>query len=140
MIARLLMLLLLGSVSLLGDAEQDVTDVVSLLASALSANNPQLFLSRFDHAMPGYRQLEQAVNALAGDTLVACSVELISTKGTPSAQSADLDWYMSLKSQQDENLIERRRTKVAMKIEKRGKKWIVVSFSPISVFTPMTAR
>jgi hypothetical protein len=97
-------------------------------------------MKSLDRDMPGYRQIEQAVNALAGDTLVTCSVELISTSGTPSAQSADLDWYMSLKSQQDENLIERRRTKVTIKIEKRGKRWIVISFSPISVFAPMTAR
>ena len=47
---------------------------------------------------------------------------------------------MSLKSQQDENLIERRRTKVTIKIEKRGKKWVVTSFSPISIFAPMTAK
>jgi hypothetical protein len=47
---------------------------------------------------------------------------------------------MVLKSQQDENLLERRRTKVTVKLEKRGKKWVVTSFTPISIFAPMTAR
>jgi hypothetical protein len=140
MIARLLILAFLTWLPLLADAEQDITDVVSTLASALSGNNPQLFMKSLDRDMPGYRQIERDVNALSGDTYIGCSVELISNSGTPAAQTADLDWYMSLKSQQDENLIERRRTKVTIKIEKRGKKWVVTSFSPITIFAPMTAK
>lgn len=140
MIARLLILVLLTGLPLLADAEQDVTDVVSTLASALSANNPQLFMKSLDRDMPGYRDIEQAVNALSSNTYISCTIELISTSGATSLQSADLDWYMVLKSQQDENLIERRRRKVTVKIEKRGKKWVVTSFSPASIFAPMTAR
>jgi hypothetical protein len=140
MTARLLILLLLTRLPLFADAEQDITDVVSTLAAALSANNPQLFMKPLDRDMPGYRRIEQDVNALSGDTYISCTVELISNSGTASAQTADLDWYMSLKSQQDENLIERRRTKVTIKIEKRGKKWVVTSFSPISIFASMTAK
>ena len=140
MIARLLILLLLTRLPLFADAEEDITAVVSTLASALSANNPQLFMESLDRAMPGYRRLEQDLNALTDQTLISCTIELISNSGTPSAQTADLDWYMSLKSQQDENLIERRRTKVTFKIEKRGKHWVVTSFSPISIFAPMNAR
>jgi hypothetical protein len=140
MIGRLLILVLLTQLPIFGDAEQEVTDVVSELASALSANNPQRFLKNLDHAMPDYRKIEQDVSALAGDTLIGCAIELITTEGAPAAQTADLDWYMSLKSQQDENLIERRRVKVTIKIEKRGKKWVVTAFSPISIFAPMTAK
>jgi hypothetical protein len=139
MIVRLLMLLLLA-MPLLPDAEQDITDVVSTLAGALSNNNPQLFLKTLDPAMPGYRQLELDIAALASQNLIGCEVEVISSSGAPPSETADLDWYMSLKSQQDENLIERRRTKVTIKIEKRGKKWVVTAFSPISIFAPMTAK
>lgn len=139
MIARLLIFSLLP-LALFADAEQDITDVVSNLCGALSDNNPELFLKSLDHAMPEYRKIEQDVNALASQTLIGCTIEVISNHGTPTEQTAELDWYMSLKSQQDENLIERRRTKVTIRIEKRGKKWVVTSFSPISIFAPMTAR
>jgi hypothetical protein len=125
---------------LLGDPEQEVTDVVSTLAGALSAGNPELFLKTLDHNMAGYRKVEQDLNALAGDTDISCTIELLTNSGTASSQTADLDWYMVLKSQQDENLLERRRTKVTVKLEKRGKKWVVTSFTPISIFAPMTAR
>jgi hypothetical protein len=139
MIARLLLLCVLPLVAF-ADGEQDVTDVVSTLAGALGDDNPQLFLKTLDHAMPGYRKLEQDIVALLAQNLISCTVEVITNSGTPTAQTADLDWYMSLKSQQDENLIERRRTKVTIKIEKRGKKWVVTSFSPTSIFAPMTAK
>ena len=122
------------------EVQQVVTDVVSDLAGALSDDNPQLFLKSLDHAMPDYRKIEQDVTALASQTLIGCTIEVLSTHETPPTLTADLDWYMSLKSQQDENLLERRRTKVTIKLEKRGKKWVVTSFSPISIFAPMTAR
>ena len=140
MIARLLLLLLFIALPLHGDAEQDITHVVETLASALSDANTALFLKMLDHNMPGYRKLEQDLSALAGDTDISCTIEVISHTETPYTISADLDWYMVLKSQQDENLIERRRTKVTLTLEKKGKKWIVTSFTPLSIFDPMTVR
>jgi hypothetical protein len=140
MMARFVPLLLILPLLTFGDAEQDVTDVVSTLAGALGDDNPQLFLKNLDHGMAGYRQLEQDIVALAAENFISCTVEVISSNGTGSALTADLDWYMSLKSQQDENLIERRRTKVTIKIEKRGKKWVVTSFSPITIFAQMKAK
>ena len=140
MTARLAVVLLLAALPMCGDGEEEVTKVVSTLAGALTANNPELFLKSMDHNMPDYRKLEQDVDALSRYTEIGCTIEVISTAGNAASQTADLDWYMALKSQQDENLVERRRTKVTIKIEKRGKKWIVTSFSPISVFAPLVAR
>jgi hypothetical protein len=140
MIARLLILLLLARVPLLGESEDDVTSVVTSLATALSENNPPLFLKSLDHDMPNYREIERQITALASDTLINCTIEVIGITGSGTAQQADLDWYMVIRSQQDENLIERRRAKVTVKVEKRGKKWLITAFSPVSVFAPMTAR
>jgi hypothetical protein len=140
MMARLLILFLLMRLPLWGDAEQDITDVVSTLASALSGNNPELFLRTLDHSMAGYREIEHAVNSLESASLVSCSIDLIANSGSATAQQADLDWYMVLSSKQDDNLIERRRTKVTIKMEKRGKKWVVTAFSPVSIFDPMSAK
>ena len=140
MIVRLLILLLLTRIPLVGDAEQDITEVVSTLAAALSDNNAPRFLKILDPAMPAYRQLEHDVTSLMSDTLIGCSVDLIGNTGADTAQQADLDWYMVLSSKHDTNLIERRRTKVTIKIEKRGKKWIVTAFNPVSIFTPMVPK
>jgi len=138
MIARLLILLLLTRLPLFGDPEQDITEVISNLASALSENKPQAFLKILDREMPAYRDLEHSLTALAADTDISCSIDLIANTGSPTAQQADLDWYMVLRSQQDQNRIERRRTKVTIKIEKRGKHWVVTAFTPLSIFAPMT--
>jgi hypothetical protein len=140
MMARLLILLLLTRLPLFGDAEQDITDVVSSLASALSGGNAGVFLKMLDREMPGYRQIEHDITALTADTAINCSIDLIADRGSDAARDADLDWYMVLRSQQDQNLIERRRVKVMVKMEKRGKKWIVTAFTPTSIFSPMTAR
>jgi hypothetical protein len=140
MMARLVVLFLLLRIPLFGNVEQDITEVVSNLASAVSGNQPRLFLKILDRDMPGYRELERSLTALAGDTEINCSIDLIGNTGSPTAQQVDLDWYMVLRSQQDQNLIERRRTKVTIKMEKRGKNWVVTAFNPISIFAPMTAR
>jgi hypothetical protein len=140
MIARLLLLFLLTRVPLFGDTEQDITDVVSSLASALSGSNVGAFLKTLDRDMPAYRQIEHDLTALAADTDVNCSIEVISNNGSDAAQQVDLDWYMVLRSQQDQNLIERRRTKVTVKMEKRGKKWVVSAFSPPTIFAPLSAK
>ncbi|HEY3836971.1 MAG TPA: hypothetical protein VGL72_10385, partial [Bryobacteraceae bacterium] len=124
MMARLLILFLLFRLPLFGDAEQDITNVLTDLASALSENNPERFLQKLDHEMPNYRQIERDVLAIANDDWVSCSIEILTNSGDETSQQVDLDWYMVLKSQQDENLIERRRTKVKVKMEKRGKKWM----------------
>ena len=140
MMGRLLLLLLISRLPLWADAEQDITEVVSTLASALSGNSAQRFLKNLDHDMPDYRQIEHDIHGLIADTLIGCSVDLIANTGSETARQADLDWFMVLSSKQDENLIERRRTKVTVKMEKRGKRWIVTAFSPMSIFAPMTAK
>lgn len=140
MMARLLILFLLTRLPLSGDAEQDITDVVTTLVSALSDNNPQLFLRNLDRDMPNYLQIEHDLTGLASSTQIGCSVDLIANSGNATQQQADLDWYMVLSSKQDQNLIERRRMKVTIKIEKRGKKWVVTAFNPVSVFAAMSVR
>ena len=140
MIPRLVLMVAAFVAPLCADSEQVVTNVVSTLATALSANNPQLFFQAIDRKMPEYEKFEQAVEALLAQNIVACTVEVISTGGTDAAPTAELDWYMVLKSQEDYNIIERRRTKVTIGLEKQGKKWAVTSFSPLSVFAPMRVK
>lgn len=140
MILRLVLMGVVLVAPLSADSEQVVTDVVSTLATALSANNPQLFFQAIDRKMPEYEKFEQAVEALLAQNIVACTVEVISTGGTGAAPTAELDWYMVLKSQEDYNIIERRRAKVSIALEKQGKKWVVTSFSPLSVFVPMQSK
>ena len=125
---------------LAAEPEQEITNVISKLASALSHGEHQVFLDALDHKMPEYQQIEHDVTALAADTDLDCTIELIRNTGNDTEQTADLDWYMVLRSQQDQNLIERRRAKVAIKVTRRGKKWIVTGFSPVEVFRPLSAR
>jgi hypothetical protein len=118
---------------LFGDPEETITHVVSQLASALSENNPQSFLKSLDKSIAEYGRIERDVNALAGDTLVSCSIEVLAIRGS----EADLDWYMVLRSKQDENLIERRRTKVTIRVDGKGR---VTAFSPVTIFVPLKLR
>lgn len=137
---KLVLAVLFLATPLFADGEQDVTDVVSILASSLSESNAQSFLRTLDHGIAEYPQLERDVTALIGQTLISCSVDVIGATGPPTAKTAELDWYMALKLQQDYNIIERRRVKVTMKIEKRGKKWVVTGFQPATLFAPMQVK
>jgi hypothetical protein len=75
--------LLLGmlTVGLRADDAQDVWDVFTELASALSEGNPVQFLKAFDRSMTGYRMLEADVTALLGQAEVQSSIEILSDEG-----------------------------------------------------------
>jgi hypothetical protein len=135
MTRRVLLVVFAGS-CLQGDDEQQVWDLFTNMAAALSAGNAEEFLDAFNHAMPGYESLEADVNALLLQNEVRSSIELISNEGDSTARVVELDWSMQIVDMQDAGSVTQRRDRVRFQLVKQSKKWRITSLGPLSFFAP----
>jgi hypothetical protein len=119
---------------LLADARQEILDLVTEMASALSEGNGLAFLDHVDHSMRDYEKLERNIMALTAQNEVTSSIALLTEDGDDHARSADLDWFLQIRSREQTGPLERRRQTVKCGLERGKKKWRVVSLEPISFF------
>jgi hypothetical protein len=110
--------------------------LASRYADGRQENNLPNLLGRFDRAMPGYAQLETALTALTSIWLVEPELQLTGNEGGDDRRSLEIDWTMTLTDPLNAGKSLRQRDTVKCVVEKRGKKWIVVSFAPLELFAP----
>ncbi|HXB69179.1 MAG TPA: hypothetical protein VNY05_13100 [Candidatus Acidoferrales bacterium] len=118
------------------DPAQEVWDLLTQVASALSERNPQAFLAAFDPAMPGYQKMRAGVSALLRDAEVQSSIELEADEGGAEERSVELDWLLKIRPEQDATPSTRRQQRVKCRLRKSGKKWRIVWFEPLEFLAP----
>ena len=111
------------------DDRTDVLEAVAPLASALSEGDAAAFLGGIDKDMPGYGDLVAGVTGLLNEAEVTCSVEFLSRKGG----TAELDWYMQVRSKEQAGVTEQRHQTVVVRLGKKK----VLSIGPIDFFGPL---
>ncbi len=129
-------MLCLAAVSLGGDAHDDVIELVTSMAAALTASDVPRFMSAFDQNMPDYGRLETAVTGLVNQADVSSAIEPLSDEGNNQKRSMDLDWLLEVRSLEQAGPVVRRREVVHCEIEKQKKHWKIVSLKPLDFFTP----
>jgi len=122
------------------DDAQDVWDLLTAEASALSEGNSSTFVSAFDRSMAGYGMLEANVTALLDQCQVQSSIELLKDEGNATMRSVELDWFLQIMEEQDPESVTRRREIVHCRLTKEKKKWRITSLEPISLFAPPDTR
>ena len=80
------------------DAHDDVIDLFTSMAAALSEINVPQFMDAFDKDMPDYGNLKTGVTALVRQADVTSSVEPLSDEGDDTKRTVDLDWYLEIQS------------------------------------------
>jgi hypothetical protein len=125
---------------LVADTHQDVLDFLGALTAALSEGNGSGFLDRVDHAMPDYYKLEQYIDALTSEDEVSCSIDMLKQEGDEQAQTLQLDWFMQIHPRDFLGSVESRRQTVKIRLERKKKKWKIVSLEPITLFAPPGVR
>jgi hypothetical protein len=122
------------AVCLAADVHQDVLDFFTDLAASLSANDAQQFLAAFDPNMPGYAKLRDGVTGLtrAGD--IESSVVVAGDDGDATHRSVEVDWRLRVKNNMTATASMPREQRLECKLEKRGKKWKIVSLDPVGYF------
>jgi hypothetical protein len=134
-------------------AEPETPDTrLAKLASYLSDGETVGALEAFDKDMKGYGAIAGDIAALTAQTEVLCSIDVVADKEADDESSdihhLDLDWYMMLKSRTDESLVERRRLRVAVTMQRFYKKsgknyvgiWRIISLAPEEILAPITIK
>ncbi len=125
---------------LLADTRQEILDLITDLASALSEGNGLAFLDHIDRAMPDYQKLGQSILALTEQNEVSAAVDILKQEGDDRTQTVELDWLLQIRSREDHGPIERRRETVKCRAERKKKNWKIVSLEPIALFAPPAVR
>ena len=120
---------------LFADTRQEIIDLFTTMASALSEGNGLAFLDHVDHAMPDYGKLEKYILALAAQNEVMSSIDVLKEEGDGQTRTAELDWFLQIRSREQNGPLERRRQIVKCRLE-RQKKWKVMAIEPVSFFAP----
>jgi hypothetical protein len=116
--------------------ETEIYKLFAALASALSQGSAAAFLKPFDPAMEGYAKLRQDISALMAQDLVSAVIEVTRNEGDAQHRTVETDWRLVIMSQQPIGPTVRRSEKVTCQLERRKKKWIIVSLKPLALFAP----
>ena len=124
------------AVPLFADTHEEIIDLFTTMASALSEGNGLAFLDHVDHAMRDYGKLEKYILALAAQNEVMSSIDLLKEEGDDCTRTAELDWFLQIRSREQSGPLERRRHIIKCRLERPKKKWKVMGIEPVSFFAP----
>jgi hypothetical protein len=116
------------------DPHDDVAEVVTSMAAALTDVNVSKFMAAFSKDMPGYGTLENNVTALVKQGDVSSSIQTVTEDGDDQARSIDLDWVLEVRSLEQDGPLVRRREVIHCELHKEKKHWKVVSIKPLDFF------
>jgi hypothetical protein len=136
MTRRHLLLLPLAS-RLRADAEEQVYELFTDVASQLANSNSPGFMARFDRSMPGYDELRRNIAGLLVQAEVQSSVEVLKNEGSETARAVELDWFLQIRQRHETEGVTRRREVVTCRVERVGKAWKIFSFKPLALFAPL---
>ncbi len=132
-LAGALILFLLAAVSR-ADTHVEVVDLFASMAAGLSEDNSEAFLSGFEKTMPEFEKLKVDVPALLSQAELTSSVSLLKDEGDDTKRKVDLDWFLEIRVKTADGPVMRRREVIHCTVEKRGKKWRVMSLRPVEFF------
>lgn len=133
---RRVLLAAFAAIPLCADDAQEIWDLFTQLAAALSEGNPAAFLQAFDHSMPEYEVLRADIESLLSQNQVASSIELLTSEGDDGTRTVEVDWFLQATGQQESPNVTRRRERVKCRLMKQKKKWRVTAIEPLSLFVP----
>jgi hypothetical protein len=120
--------------------DDEIRDVLALIASALAEANPAGLFEQFDPGMPELPTLRSHLEALMTHANVLSSIELVEGAGDGGNYTADLDWILEIRPKPETGPLERRRERIKCAFRKQKRRWRVVSLAPVSFFAPSTRR
>lgn len=118
------------------DAQQQVFDLFTKIAGALSDDDPAVFVEAVDPAMPHFSDFRNDITALTAVASVTSSIEVLSDTGDETHRAEELDWFLEIVGKSQSHPVERRRGVVKFRLERKGKKWKIESIEPLHFFAP----
>jgi hypothetical protein len=121
-------------VCLHADTHDDVIDLFTSMAAALSEINVPQFMDAFDKDMPDYGNLKTGVTALVRQADVTSTIEPLTDEGDDTKRTVELDWYLEIRSLLPDGPLVRRREVVHCELRKEKKHWKIVALKPVEFF------
>jgi hypothetical protein len=118
------------------DAHDDVMEVVTSMAGALTEVNLPKFMAAFSKDMPEYGTIESNVGAMMNNADVSSSIQPLTEEGDDRARQVDLDWFIEVRSLEQDGPLVRRREVVHCELRKDKKQWKIVALKPLDFFAP----
>ena len=111
-------------------------DLLQSAARALSQPDTPTagFLASFDSKLPDYEALRTGAESLAGQGQVNSTIGLTSHEGTDATRTLEVDWTLEVVNAETGIRILQRESDLTFKIERRGKRWLIVSVTPLDFF------
>jgi hypothetical protein len=111
-------------------------DLLHSAASALSQPDTRVtgFLAAFDSKLPGYEALRNGAEGLAAQGEVDSTIGLTTDEGTDTARTLEVDWTLEVVNAETGIRILQREAQLTFKVERRGKRWLIVSITPLDFF------
>jgi len=122
------------------DTLDELTELLRVMASALSDTNAEVFLRGIDPSMPGYERFAANVTALAAEYELSNTIDFRDQKGDDRVQTLELDWMLDIKGKGGSLLFVRREEIVKLRLERQKKRWRIVKWEPLSFFDPPGAE
>jgi hypothetical protein len=123
--------------TVIADTPDEIVDVISNMANALSTVNAPKFMEAIDKSLPEYDKLKSDIATLTNQAEITSSIETIKDDGDDAKRSVDLDWYLEIRSLSPDGPIERRREIIHCELVRKDKKhWKIVSLQPEKFFAP----
>ncbi|BDC49669.1 hypothetical protein F183_A19850 [Bryobacterales bacterium F-183] len=117
------------------DPETAAREAVADFAAGLAQDNAEQALRAVSKKMDGYGEFADQIRALVRQNLVTSSVSPQSNTGDDSKRELELDWYVEIKSRNEDLAMVRRRETVRCTVERTGKnKWQITAIAPLRLF------
>ena len=127
---------LAAAAGLRGADDPPTLALLTKLAARLSDGNFPGALDAFSNTMPGYQDLAKNVDALTSQYDISCVIEIREESGDEKHRKADTEWFVQLKSKQEDGPTARRNTVVQLATERFGEKWKITLMEPQSLLAP----
>ena len=131
-----LSLLLVAPEIAFAETHADVVDLFASMTAALSEENAAGFMKAFDRGAGGLDALQRDIEGLVLTYEIGSSVEVLQDEGDGEKRTVDLDWFLELRSRQTGGPNVRRRELIHCELALRGKRWRIVSMTPVTLFRP----
>ena len=121
------------------DAQQQIFDLFTKIAGALSDDDPAMFVEAVDPGMPHFDDFRRDLVALTDLASVTNAIEVLSDSGDDAHRAEELDWFLEIVGKPAPHSVERRREVVKFRLERKGNKgknWKIVSIDPLHFFAP----
>ncbi len=110
--------------------------LLTKLAARLSDNNITGAADAFSKDMPGYGDVIRNLDALTSQYDIICVIEINEESGDDTHRKAETEWFLQLRSKQENGPTERRNAKIHLETGRSGDSWKITSMEPRTLLSP----